>query len=87
MCDVRAVQIRFVLDHFKGKRAPARSQTGDLSSGDQDYRHHIERDALLQYRPNMTDDYDDGTIVCGPNQLEIHFYYFPFGTSQKCVTP
>jgi hypothetical protein len=35
----------------------------------------------------MTDDYDDGTIVCGPNQLEIHFYYFPFGTSQKCVTP
>jgi hypothetical protein len=24
--------------------------------------------------------YDDGTIVCGPDRLEIHSYYFPFGT-------
>lgn len=23
--------------------------------------------------------YDDGTIVCGPDRLEIHHYYFPFG--------
>ncbi len=28
----------------------------------------------------MTDSYDDGTIVCGPDGLEIHSYYFPFGT-------
>ena len=28
----------------------------------------------------MTDNYDDGTIVCGPDRLEIHSYYFPFGT-------
>jgi hypothetical protein len=28
----------------------------------------------------VTDGYDDGTIVCGPEGLEIHSYYFPFGT-------
>ena len=28
----------------------------------------------------MTGNYDDGTIVCGPDRLEIHHYYFPFGT-------
>jgi hypothetical protein len=28
----------------------------------------------------MTDAYDDGKIVCGPDRLEIHSYYFPFGT-------
>ncbi len=28
----------------------------------------------------MTDTYDDGTVVCGPGRLEIHRYYFPFGT-------
>ncbi len=28
----------------------------------------------------MTDGYDDGTIVCGLEWLEIHSYYFPFGT-------
>lgn len=28
----------------------------------------------------MTGTYDDGTIVCGPDGLEIHHYYFPFGT-------
>jgi hypothetical protein len=30
----------------------------------------------------MTDGYDDGSIVCGPDQLEIHSYYFPFGTKR-----
>lgn len=24
--------------------------------------------------------YNDGTIVCGADRLEIHSYYFPFGT-------
>ena len=28
----------------------------------------------------MTDTYDDGRIVCGADRLEIHSYYFPFGT-------
>ena len=28
----------------------------------------------------MTDTYDDGKIVCGADRLEIHSYYFPFGT-------
>jgi hypothetical protein len=28
----------------------------------------------------VTDTYDDGTIVCGDAGLEIHSYYFPFGT-------
>ncbi len=28
----------------------------------------------------MSDTYDDGTIVCGPDRLEIHSYYFPYGT-------
>jgi hypothetical protein len=27
----------------------------------------------------VPDTYDDGTIVCGPERLEIHSYYFPFG--------
>jgi hypothetical protein len=30
----------------------------------------------------VTDTYDDGTIVCGPEQLEVHSYYFPFGTKR-----
>jgi hypothetical protein len=28
----------------------------------------------------QSDTYDDGTIVCGAERLEIHAYYFPFGT-------
>ncbi len=28
----------------------------------------------------MADDYDDGKIVCSLDRLEIHSYYFPFGT-------
>jgi len=28
----------------------------------------------------VTGTYDDGTIVCGADRLEIHSYYFPFGT-------
>lgn len=28
----------------------------------------------------MSDTYDDGGIICGPRQLEIRHYYFPFGT-------
>lgn len=28
----------------------------------------------------MTDTYSDGSIVCGPDRLEIHSYYFPAGT-------
>jgi hypothetical protein len=28
----------------------------------------------------VADTYDDGTIVCGADGLEIHSYYFPFGT-------
>ena len=28
----------------------------------------------------MADDYEDGKIVCSPDRLEIHSYYFPFGT-------
>ena len=27
----------------------------------------------------MTEKYDDGTIVCGADRLEIHSYYFPVG--------
>jgi hypothetical protein len=34
----------------------------------------------------MTEAYDDGMIVCGPNQLEIHGYYFPFGTKRVPYT-
>lgn len=34
----------------------------------------------------MTDTYDDGTIVCGPDRLEIHSYYFPFGTKSVAYT-
>jgi hypothetical protein len=35
---------------------------------------------------NVTDTYDDGTIVCGPDRLEIHSYYFPFGTKSVPYT-
>jgi hypothetical protein len=28
----------------------------------------------------MTDGYDDGAIICRSDRLEIHAYYFPFGT-------
>jgi hypothetical protein len=28
----------------------------------------------------VTDTYDDGTITCGDDRLQIRFYYFPFGT-------
>ena len=28
----------------------------------------------------VTDTHDDGTIVCGPDRLQIRSYYFPFGT-------
>jgi hypothetical protein len=28
----------------------------------------------------VTEPYDDGAIVCGPDRLEIHSYYFPLGT-------
>ena len=34
----------------------------------------------------VTDSYDDGTIVCGPDRLEIHSYYFPFGTKSVPYT-
>ena len=34
----------------------------------------------------MTDGYDDGRIVCGPDRLEIHSYYFPFGTKSVQYT-
>jgi hypothetical protein len=34
----------------------------------------------------MTDAYDDGTIVCGADRLEIHSYYFPFGTKSVPYT-
>jgi hypothetical protein len=34
----------------------------------------------------MTDAYDDGRIVCGPDRLEIHSYYFPFGTKRVPYT-
>jgi len=28
----------------------------------------------------VADTYDDGTIVCSPDRLQIHSYYFPLGT-------
>jgi len=28
----------------------------------------------------MSNLYDDGAIVCGPDRLDIHSYYFPVGT-------
>jgi hypothetical protein len=34
----------------------------------------------------VTDTYDDVTIVCGPDRLEIHSYYFPFGTKSAPYT-
>jgi hypothetical protein len=30
----------------------------------------------------MTNIYDDGTVVCGPDRLEIDSYYFPTGTKR-----
>jgi hypothetical protein len=34
----------------------------------------------------VTETYDDGTIVCGTDRLEIHSYYFPFGTKSVPYT-
>ena len=34
----------------------------------------------------MTETYDDSTIVCGIDRLEIHSYYFPFGTKSVPYT-
>ena len=34
----------------------------------------------------MTENYDDGTVVCGPDRLEIRSYYFPFGTKRVPYT-
>jgi hypothetical protein len=34
----------------------------------------------------MTGTYDDGTIVCGPDRLEIRSYYFPSGTKSVPYT-
>jgi hypothetical protein len=34
----------------------------------------------------VTDTYDDGRIVCDANRLEIHSYYFPFGTKSVPYT-
>jgi len=34
----------------------------------------------------VTESYDDGTIVCGIDRLEIHSYYFPFGTKSVPYT-
>ena len=34
----------------------------------------------------MTETYDDGTIVCGTDRLEIHSYYFPVGTKNVPYT-
>jgi hypothetical protein len=34
----------------------------------------------------VTETYDDGTIVCGTDRLEIHSYYFPFGTKSVSYT-
>jgi len=34
----------------------------------------------------VTESYDDGTIVCGIDRLEIHSYYFPFGTKSVLYT-
>jgi hypothetical protein len=35
---------------------------------------------------HVTDTYDDGRIVCGPDRLEIRSYYFPFGTKSVPYT-
>lgn len=29
---------------------------------------------------HVADEYNDGRIVCSPDRLEIHSYYFPLGT-------
>ena len=34
----------------------------------------------------MADEYEDGKIVCSPDRLEIHSYYFPFGTKSVPYT-
>jgi hypothetical protein len=34
----------------------------------------------------VANSYDDGTIVCGADRLEIHSYYFPFGTKSVPYT-
>jgi len=34
----------------------------------------------------MTVSYDDGKIVCGADRLQIHSYYFPFGTKSVPYT-
>jgi hypothetical protein len=34
----------------------------------------------------VTETYDDDTIVCGTDRLEIHSYYFPFGTKRVPYT-
>lgn len=34
----------------------------------------------------MARGYDDGTIVCGPDAVEIHSYYAPFGTKEILYT-
>jgi hypothetical protein len=34
----------------------------------------------------VTETYDDGTIVCRTDRLEIHSYYFPFGTKSVPYT-
>jgi hypothetical protein len=34
----------------------------------------------------VIDGYDDGRIVCGPDRLEIHDYYFPIGTKRVPYT-
>ena len=34
----------------------------------------------------MVDTYDDGTVVCGPDRLEIRSYYFPVGTKSVRYT-
>jgi hypothetical protein len=34
----------------------------------------------------VSETYDDGTLVCGPDGLEIHSYYFPVGTKRVAYT-
>jgi hypothetical protein len=34
----------------------------------------------------VTEIYDDGSLVCGPDRLEIRHYYFPFGTKSVPYT-
>ncbi len=39
-----------------------------------------------KYASVVTDTYDDGTIVGGPDRLQIRSYYFPFGTKSVLYT-